>query len=55
MGVIIAFAVMVILVWKKVPLALSGVIAGVVMCVLSGLPVLETMTGDFMAGYRWFC
>lgn len=50
MGVIIAFAVMVILVWKKVPLALSGVIAGVVMCVLSGLPVLETMTGDFMAG-----
>lgn len=50
MGVILAFIVMIILVWRKVPLALAGVISGVVMCVLTGLPVLETMTGDFMAG-----
>jgi len=54
MGVIIAFIVMMILVWKKVPLALSGVISGVLMCLLSGLPVLETMTGDFMAGAAGF-
>ena len=50
MGVLIAFALMVVLVWKKVPLALSGVIAGVVMCLFSGLDVLGTMKGEFMAG-----
>ncbi len=59
MGVLIAFAVMVVLVWKKVPLALSGVIAAVVMCVLSGLPLLPTMKNEFMqsvAGFisSWF-
>lgn len=50
MGVIIAFVVMIVLVWKKVPLALSGVIAAVVLCLLSGLPLLETMKGPFMEG-----
>ena len=50
MGVILAFTVMVILVWKKVPLALSGVISAVVMCVFSGLDVLGTMKGEFMMG-----
>ncbi|MEG2214338.1 MAG: hypothetical protein RRY09_01880 [Oscillospiraceae bacterium] len=48
MGVLIAFAVMIVLVYRKVPLALAGVIAGVVMCLLSGLDVLGTMKGDFM-------
>lgn len=54
MGVIVAFALMVVLVWKKVPLALSGVVATVVMCLLSGLPLLDTMKGEFMVGVASF-
>lgn len=54
MGVIIAFAVMIVLVWKKVPLAMAAVVAGIVMCLLSGMGLLETMTGPFMEGAAGF-
>lgn len=45
---------MVVLVWKKVPLALSSVIAAVVMCLLTGLDVFATMKGEFMEGCASF-
>lgn len=48
MGVLIAFIILVILVYKNVPAALSAVIAGVVMCLLSGLDCLGVMKGEFM-------
>ena len=54
MGVIIAFLVMIILVWKKVPLPLAGVVAAIVMCLLSGLDLLGTMKGEFMEGCASF-
>ena len=54
MGVIVAFVLMVVLVFLKFPLAFSSVIAAVVMCLLSGLPVIDTMYGTFMEGMVGF-
>ena len=50
MGVILAFVLMVILVYKKVPMAFAAVVSAVLMCLLTGLNVMETMTGEFMTG-----
>lgn len=54
MGVIIAFALMVFMVYKKSPMPLAAVVAAIVMCLLSGLNVVETMTGAFMEGTASF-
>lgn len=48
MGVIIAFVLLVILVYRKVPAALAAPICGAVMCIFSGLDVMATLQGDFM-------
>lgn len=48
MGVLVAFVLLVILVYKKVPAALAATIAAVVMCLLSGLNTMEVMKSEFM-------
>lgn len=41
---------MIILVYKKIPLALAAVVAAVVLCLFSGLDYLAVMKGEFMVG-----
>ena len=54
MGVIIAFALMVFLVYKKFPLAFSAICSAIVMCILTGLPVVDTMYGTYIDGLLGF-
>ncbi len=48
MGVLIAFALLVILIYKKVPIIVAAPLSAAVMALLSGLPVMETLTGGYM-------
>lgn len=48
MAVLLAFVVLIILVYKKVPAALAAVVSAVLMCILAGLDVLGVMKGEFM-------
>lgn len=48
MGVLIAFALLVILIYKKVPIIVAAPVSAAVMALLSGLPVLGTLTGGYM-------
>ncbi len=48
MGVFIAFALLVILIYKKVPIIVAAPVSAAVMALLSGLPVLGTLTGGYM-------
>lgn len=48
MGVFIAFALLVILIYKKVPIIVAALVSAAVMALLSGLPVLGTLTGGYM-------
>lgn len=54
MGVLVAFILLVVLVYKKVPAALAAIISAVVMCLLSGLDTMAVMKGDFMTAAGGF-
>lgn len=48
MGVLIAFALLVVLMFKKVPVIVAAPLCAAVMALLSGLEVLPTITGAYM-------
>ena len=48
MGVLLAFALLVILMYKKVPSLVAAPVCAALMALLSGLNVLGTLTGDYM-------
>lgn len=48
MGVLLAFALLVILMYKKVPILVAAPVCAALMALLSGLNVLGTLTGDYM-------
>lgn len=48
MGVLIAFAVLVVLMFKKFPIAVAAPVCAALMALLSGLGVLDTLLGGYM-------
>ena len=48
MGVIIAFALLVVLIYKKVPVVVAAPVCAAVMALLSQLPIMSTLSGGFM-------
>lgn len=53
-GIVLAIALFVFFCFKKVKVFVSTIIVSIVVMVLSGLPVLETMTGTYMSGFGKF-
>lgn len=49
MGVLLAFTLLVILMFKKVPIAVAAPVCAALMALLSGLDVMASLTGDYMA------
>ncbi len=49
MGVFLAFALLVVLMYKKVPIIVAAPLCAALMALLSGLDVMSTLTGDYMA------
>ena len=49
MGVLVAFILLVVLIYKKFPITVAAIICAGVMALLSGMDVMETLTGDYMA------
>ncbi len=50
MGVLIAFTLLVVLMFKKFPIAVAAPVCAGLMAALSGLPILETLLGGYMDG-----
>ena len=50
MGVLVAFILLVILIYKKFPITVAAIICAGIMALLSGMDVMTTLTGDYMAG-----
>ncbi|MCH1948608.1 GntP family permease [Enterocloster sp. OA13] len=48
MGVLLAFTLLVILMYKKVPIIVAAPVCAVVMAALSGLNIMSALTGDYM-------
>lgn len=48
MGVLLAFILLVVLIYKKVPIIVAAPVCAAVMALLSGLDVMTTLTGDYM-------
>lgn len=48
MGVLLAFALLVILMYKKVPIIVAAPVCAIVMAITSGLAVMPALTGDYM-------
>ena len=49
MGVLVAFILLVILIYKKFPITVAAIICAGIMALLSGMDVMTTLTGDYMA------
>lgn len=54
MAIFFPLALMIILIWKKVHMVIIAPICAGLMALLSGLPVLESLTGDYMSSFAGY-
>lgn len=54
MAILFPLALMIVLIWKKVHMVIIAPLCACLMAVLSGLPVMESLTGAYMAAFAGY-